>query len=273
MKKIMALAGVAAILALASVPAEAQRRGGGGYHRGGGSGFHHGGGFRGGFGGYRGGYRGFGGGYYGGGPRFGLGFGYPGYYGSPYYGAPYYYTPPYTYSYDLDDDDGYDYAPPPPPVARNYDPNPSQWRMTRHQGETDYELPDSVLFELDSAQVTPDAGKLLQEIADAARDRPGANLVIEGHTDTSGTREHNQALSDARARAVGDELVRQGIPRRRITSQGIGESRLAVQTDDDVRELRNRRVVVRLIDRNVAEDDGRQPYQRDDDRRLDDGPN
>ena len=137
-------------------------------------------------------------------------------------------------------------------------PHPSQWHVTRSQGETDFELPDSVLFELDSAQISPDAGKVLQEIADAARDRPGADLVVEGHTDTSGTREHNQALSDARARAVADELVREGVARRRIRSEGLGESRLAVQTGDEVREPRNRRVVVRLIDRNMADrDEGR----------------
>ena len=128
------------------------------------------------------------------------------------------------------------------------DSNRSPWRVTRSQGETDFELPDSVLFELDSAQISPDAGKVLQEIADAARDRPGADLVVEGHTDTSGTREHNQALSDARARAVADVLVRQGVARRRIRSEGLGESQLAVQTGDEVREPRNRRVVVRLID-------------------------
>jgi len=277
MKTIVAMASLAAVLAFAAAPAEAQRHGGGGhggYHGGSRGGFHGGGGggFRGGFGGghyggYRGGYRG---GFYRGGPSFGLSFGYPGYYpyyGAPYYGTPYYYGAPYPYSYFQDDDDyDYDDAPPPPPATQSYDPAPSQWRVTKSQGETDFELPDSVLFELDSAQISADSDTALKEIADAARDRPGARLVVEGHTDTSGTREHNQALSDARARAVADELVRQGVPRRRITSEGLGESRLAVATGDEVREPRNRRVVVRLIDRNVADqDDGRgeEPGDRD----------
>jgi outer membrane protein OmpA-like peptidoglycan-associated protein len=277
MKTILAMASLAAVLAFAAAPAEAQRHGGGGgFHGGGGGrgGFHGGGGFRGGFGG------GFRGGFYRGGSRFGLSFGYPGYYpyyGAPNYGSPYYYGAPYPYSYYQDDSDYDDAPPPPPPVRQSYDPAPSQWRVTKSQGETDFELPDSVLFELDSAQISADAGKALQEIADAARDRPGARLVVEGHTDTSGTREHNQALSDARARAVADELVREGVPRRRITSEGLGESRLAVATGDEVREPRNRRVVVRLIDRNVADreegPDDQQPTQRDDDRRLQDRPN
>jgi outer membrane protein OmpA-like peptidoglycan-associated protein len=286
MKTMMAIAALAGTILLAAAPAQAQRGGGhgggGGFHGGGGGGFHGGGGgfhggsggfhggsgfrggfggggFRGGFGGYRGGYRG---GYYSG---FGFGFGYPGYgYYPPYYApSPYYYGAPspdyYGAPYSDDYDDDAYAAPPPPPEPQAYSaPAPSsRWHVTRQQGETDYELPDSVLFELDSAQISPDAGQVLQEIADAARDRPGSSLIVEGHTDTSGTREHNQALSDARARAVADVLVRAGVPRSRIRSEGLGESQPAVNTGDEVREPRNRRVVVRLLDGNTAR--GEQP--------------
>ena len=76
--------------------------------------------------------------------------------------------------------------------------------------------------------------------------------MVEGHTDTSGTREHNQALSDARARAVADVLVREGVARERVRTEGMGETGLAVQTGDGVREPRNRRVVVRLIDGDMS---------------------
>jgi OOP family OmpA-OmpF porin len=86
---------------------------------------------------------------------------------------------------------------------------------------------------------------------------------VEGHTDTSGTHEHNQALSDARARAVADVLAREGVERDRIRTEGMGEAGLAVQTGDGVREPRNRRVVVRLINGNMA---------RRDEQREQDGP-
>jgi outer membrane protein OmpA-like peptidoglycan-associated protein len=227
MKKILGLAAIAALMVAA--PAYAQRgHGGGGFHGGGHFGGFHGGGYRGGF---RGGYRGGFGGFY-------LGFpGYypPAYYGpSPYYGYPY---PPaygqnYSYSEDLDE------AP---------DRGESDWRVTRRDGETDFELPDSVLFALDSATISPDADAVLKEIADAAKAQPRDRLIVEGHTDTSGTREHNHELSDARARAVATVLARSGVARTRITTEGLGEDGLAVQTADEVREPRNRRVVVRLI--------------------------
>ena len=94
---------------------------------------------------------------------------------------------------------------------------------------------------------------MLKEIADAAKEQPRARLVIEGHTDTSGTAAHNQQLSDARARAVAAVLARAGVERARITTEGLGETALAVQTGDEVREPRNRRVVVRLIGENRAQ--------------------
>jgi OOP family OmpA-OmpF porin len=116
----------------------------------------------------------------------------------------------------------------------------------------------------------------LNEIADAAKDQPGAHLIVEGHTDTSGAREHNQALSDARARAVADVLAREGVARRRIETQGLGESDLAVQTGDEVREPRNRRVVVRLIEapQGGRAEGGREGNARDDryDGRYDEPP-
>ena len=122
------------------------------------------------------------------------------------------------------------------------------WRMTRRRGETDYELSERVLFGLDSARISPGAASILDEIASAARARPGALVVVEGHTDTSGTWEHNQELSEARARAVAVALQWHGVERDRLRVEGLGKQGLAVQTADGVREPRNRRVVIRLMD-------------------------
>ena len=198
------------------------------------------------------------------GPHFGVGFGfgYPGCWGcfygppGPAWYPPYGYGPaPYGPAYPP-----YPPYPPPPPyyypremAAPPPPPPPRDWRVTRRQGETDYELPDSVLFALDSSVVSKDADSVLNEIAEAAKDQPGASLVIEGHTDTSGDAAHNRKLSEARARAVAAVLERQGVERGRIRTEGLGESDLAVQTGNNVREPRNRRVIIRLMEdgRNV----------------------
>ena len=70
------------------------------------------------------------------------------------------------------------------------------------------------------------------------------NIRVVGHTDSSGAASYNQALSQRRAKDARDELVRQGIQGSRITSEGKGESELAVQTGDGVKEQLNRRTEV-----------------------------
>lgn len=134
---------------------------------------------------------------------------------------------------------------PPPPVAEWRSAGP--WRMVRRGNETDFEMPGDILFTLDSAVLSPRAGDVIRQIADEARNHPRARLEVEGYTDTSGDRAHNQQLSDARARSVADALARDGIARTRIRTHGFGETNLAVSTADGVREMQNRRVIVRLI--------------------------
>ena len=70
------------------------------------------------------------------------------------------------------------------------------------------------------------------------------NIRVVGHTDSSGAASYNQALSQRRAKDARDELVRQGIESARITSEGKGESELAVQTGDGVKEQLNRRTEI-----------------------------
>jgi outer membrane protein OmpA-like peptidoglycan-associated protein len=122
-------------------------------------------------------------------------------------------------------------------------------RSSARGEETDYDLPDSILFGLDSARISSRAMPALRQIARAARDEPDAHLIVEGHTDTSGTNAHNRELSNDRACAVAAILVREGIAERRIRVIGLGKRGLAVRTADQVREPRNRRVVIRLIHR------------------------
>jgi len=70
------------------------------------------------------------------------------------------------------------------------------------------------------------------------------NIRVVGHTDSSGATSYNLALSKRRAKDARDELVRQGIDGARITSEGKGETELAVQTGDNVKEQLNRRTEV-----------------------------
>jgi outer membrane protein OmpA-like peptidoglycan-associated protein len=120
------------------------------------------------------------------------------------------------------------------------------WQMTRTDKEIDYEILDRVLFRTDSADLSEHAGDVVAALAEEARHHPGAAIVVDGYTDTTGTPEHNLDLSQARAKTVADALMQQGVNGRRIETHGYGETNLAVPTGDQVSEPRNRRVVVRL---------------------------
>jgi outer membrane protein OmpA-like peptidoglycan-associated protein len=74
------------------------------------------------------------------------------------------------------------------------------------------------------------------------RANPSAKVRIEGHTDSNGTPESNLLLSQARAQAVLDALVAQGIAADRLTAVGLGETRLQALGTTEADHAVNRRV-------------------------------
>ncbi|HVG82604.1 MAG TPA: OmpA family protein [Methylomirabilota bacterium] len=101
-----------------------------------------------------------------------------------------------------------------------------------------------VLFDLGQASLDAEDLTVVSSAAAEFRRTGSTRVVVRGHTDTSGSAELNRALSERRARAVADELVRQGVPTDAITTDAAGETALAVQTGDDVVEANNRRVEI-----------------------------
>ncbi|MBR0673148.1 OmpA family protein [Neoroseomonas soli] len=104
-----------------------------------------------------------------------------------------------------------------------------------------------VTFATGSATLTPQAEAVLTSLARAfkAPELARSRFRIEGHTDTVGGTTLNQSLSERRAVAVRDYLVRrQGITAGRLETVGFGETMLLVPTPDGAAEVRNRRVQV-----------------------------
>ena len=99
-----------------------------------------------------------------------------------------------------------------------------------------------VYFALGSARLDASALSVVAAAAEEFQRLGSTRISVRGHTDTTGSPEANQALSDRRARAVADELIRRGVPEGAITSEALGETQLAVQTGDEVPENQNRRV-------------------------------
>lgn len=103
-----------------------------------------------------------------------------------------------------------------------------------------------VFFGFNKYNLTADAQAVVAEAAAQAKSQGAASIMVVGHTDTSGSPKYNQKLSEKRAKAVADELGRQGIAPGMISASGRGESELLVQTGDGVKEPQNRRATIDL---------------------------
>ncbi|MCF6220515.1 MAG: OmpA family protein [Robiginitomaculum sp.] len=106
-----------------------------------------------------------------------------------------------------------------------------------------------VYFPWDKSQLTDQAKAVVANAAGIASQCGISNIIIEGHADSSGAQSYNLGLSSRRANRVESELRTNGITTSSITKSAKGETALAVNTGDGVREPLNRRteVVIRLI--------------------------
>ncbi len=104
--------------------------------------------------------------------------------------------------------------------------------------------PAMVFFDWSKGELRRDDAETLDKVAEAWRARPGARLRIEGHSDRSGSAAVNRRAAFARARLVRAELEKRGIPGNAMRLASFGEERLLVPTEDGVREVQNRRVVI-----------------------------
>ena len=113
------------------------------------------------------------------------------------------------------------------------------------------ELSADVLFDFDKHDLRPEAVPSLEKVAEVLRSRAGSPVTIEGHTDGKGSDAYNQPLSEKRAQAVRDWLVKNGgASAAKITTRGWGKSKPIVPnarpdgSDDPEGRKKNRRVEI-----------------------------
>ena len=124
-----------------------------------------------------------------------------------------------------------------------HDINPAPVAPVAAAPAADYQ----VYFDLNSWNLSAEQLSVLQQAIATARAGGQAHITIVGHTDTSGSAAYNQRLSVKRANVVEEALVDMGARREAISASGVGETDLAVQTADGVKEPKNRRAVITLI--------------------------
>lgn len=107
-------------------------------------------------------------------------------------------------------------------------------------------LKGDVTFDVDSDVVLPGLYNELDRIAQILIKYPQTTIVVEGHTDSTGSDAYNQGLSERRALSVQRLLVDRGVAPARISTVGYGETRPVATNDTPEGRQMNRRVEIRV---------------------------
>ncbi len=117
-------------------------------------------------------------------------------------------------------------------------------------GDEDSLILEGVNFESDSAQLTPESSRILDQLAQVLTQQSDLRIHLLGYTDSRGRDEYNRNLSQRRAQAVLNYLVTAGVSEQQLMASGRGEANpIADNTTDDGRR-QNRRVEVEMIGNN-----------------------
>jgi outer membrane protein OmpA-like peptidoglycan-associated protein len=110
-----------------------------------------------------------------------------------------------------------------------------------------------IQFALDSAVILPESFGILTEVADTLIRHPEIRrLEVQGHTDNTGTPEHNRQLSEERSESVQAWLVQHGVGSERMVAKGYGQTRPLVPNVTAANRARNRRVQFIIQERDDA---------------------
>ncbi len=101
-----------------------------------------------------------------------------------------------------------------------------------------------VLFDFNKSTLQPASDPVLQKVADLLSKDPALKVEVQGHTDNVGGDAYNETLSEARARAVMDWLIKHSVPAGRLTAQGYGKTSPVADNGSDEGRAKNRRVEI-----------------------------
>ena len=111
-----------------------------------------------------------------------------------------------------------------------------------------------LLFDTGASQLQPGAYDRLRTLANTLNNYPQSQVIIKGHTDSTGADAANQRLSEVRADRVRDYLVSEGVAASRISAIGFGETMPVASNATEAGRAQNRRVEVEIRpDREVLE--------------------
>jgi len=104
-----------------------------------------------------------------------------------------------------------------------------------------------ILFDFDSYNLRQEARVHLTDLAASLNEYSDSEVLIVGHTDSSGADDYNQTLSENRADAAGNYLIRAGVTPSRVKMMGLGETEPVAPNETDEGMQQNRRVEVAIF--------------------------
>jgi len=109
-------------------------------------------------------------------------------------------------------------------------------------------LTKAVLFETNKTTLTGNAGTILDGIVAIMKEYANTRFEVDGHTDNVGKKAANQILSEGRANAIKDYLIKSGVEAERIEAKGFGMDKPVATNKTAAGRAKNRRVEIILID-------------------------
>jgi outer membrane protein OmpA-like peptidoglycan-associated protein len=119
--------------------------------------------------------------------------------------------------------------------------------VTRSGDNIILNLPGNITFEVNKTQVKPDFVEILGSVALVLKEYKSTMIEVAGHTDSTGSDAYNQLLSQQRAQAVSNILIRDGVAAVRIDTVGYGETRPIASNSTPQGRQQNRRVELTLL--------------------------
>lgn len=109
-------------------------------------------------------------------------------------------------------------------------------------------MPSGITFAHDRYDIQPRFQPVLSEVAQTLTSYPSTMIDVLGHTDSTGSHEYNQGLSERRAQSVASYLTSRGVQPVRIATRGYGETQLLVSPEQSEADRQaNRRVEIRIV--------------------------
>jgi outer membrane protein OmpA-like peptidoglycan-associated protein len=120
-------------------------------------------------------------------------------------------------------------------------------RVVREGDNIRLVMPSNITFGVDRSEVRPEFYSTLESVAVVLKEFSKTNIRIAGHTDSTGSSEYNQTLSERRAASVGQLLISYGIVSGRVWTTGYGERYPIADNGTEFGRQQNRRVELELV--------------------------